>query len=232
MSEQRYTAVVTARTARPRSKRLRQAGASAPAAGSNVSVTVYGQGEAPTASADGHTHDNKALLDRLGADSEGYLLLTRLAPVEHTDEETGEVTVAWETVTERIRAGYADHAATADVALSLADDSQLTGKILKEANAYTDQALEQANAYTAQALEQAKAYSDRYSCWLTPIPTSRSVRCVRRLTAWTNDTCAAMCPMPPKGSLPSTGASACTSWPVCFAWRSRSWLPLRRRWCR
>jgi hypothetical protein len=161
MSEQRYKAVVTARTARPRSKRLRQAGASASTTGSNVSVTVYGQGEAPTASADGHTHDNKSLLDQLGADSEGYLLLTRLAPVEHTDEETGEVTVAWETVTERIRAGYADHAATADVALSLADDSQLTGKILEEANAYTDQALEQANAYTDQALEQANAYSDQ-----------------------------------------------------------------------
>ena len=111
-----YTLTSNNRESRPRSKRLRELGVGGGVGGSNV-VTVN-TGGANTS--EGHSHDNKSALDQITTDKDGYQWLTR--DVEILNEETGEVEV--KTITEKVKAGYAD------LAYDLAKDSPIAQKFL------------------------------------------------------------------------------------------------------
>ena len=115
--DEKYTAVTTSRTPRPRSKRLREQGI-----GSVASTVVLNgdTGGSSMPSGDGHTHANKSVLDQISTDSQGYEYLTRL--VEVTDPETGETSL--QQVTEKVKAGYAD------VANDLTPDSPVRQQFL------------------------------------------------------------------------------------------------------
>ena len=105
MAEKEFTLVTNLREPRPRSKRLRELGATGTSGKGSTVVNVTGGGDTP-ASGDGHTHANKPSLDAITVDSQGYEYITRL--VEGTDPETGEPTT--QQVTEKVKAGYADEA--------------------------------------------------------------------------------------------------------------------------
>lgn len=110
--EKNYTAVITQRTPRPRSKRLREMGIGSAA---GATVVMIGAAGGTTVTGDGHTHANLSALNEISTDTNGYQYLTQLREVENT--ETGETTV--EQVTEKVKAGYAD------VAKDLAEDSPI-----------------------------------------------------------------------------------------------------------
>ena len=105
--EKNYTAVITQRTPRPRSKRLREMGIGSAA---GATVVMSGAAGGTTVTGDGHTHANLSALNEISTDTNGYQYLTQLREVENP--ETGETTV--EQVTEKVKAGYADKAAIAD----------------------------------------------------------------------------------------------------------------------
>lgn len=109
--EKNYTAVITQRTPRPRSKRLREMGI-----GSEAGATVVMSGAAggTTVTGDGHTHANLSALDEITTDADGYLYLNLLK--EGTDDDGNDI---YEQVTEKVKAGYAD------VAKDLAEDSPI-----------------------------------------------------------------------------------------------------------
>lgn len=123
--EKNYTAVITQRTPRPRSKRLRKMGIGSAA---GATVVMSGTAGGTTVMGDGHTHDNKSALDQISTDSQGYEYLTRLVEVEveNTDEETGETTASteWQSKTEKVKAGYAD------IANDLTEDSPVRQQFL------------------------------------------------------------------------------------------------------
>ena len=110
--EKNYTAVITQRTPRPRSKRLREMGIGSAA---GATVVMSGAAGGTTVTGDGHTHANLSALNEISTDTNGYQYLTQLREVENT--ETGDTTV--ERVTEKVKAGYAD------VAKDLAEDSPI-----------------------------------------------------------------------------------------------------------
>ena len=110
--EKNYTAVITQRTPRPRSKRLREMGIGSAA---GATVVMSGAAGGTTVTGDGHTHANLSALNEISTDTNGYQYLTQLREVENPD--TGETTV--EQVTEKVKAGYAD------VAKDLAEDSPI-----------------------------------------------------------------------------------------------------------
>lgn len=110
--EKNYTAVITQRTPRPRSKRLREIGIGSAA---GATVVMSGAAGGTTVTGDGHTHANLSALNEISTDTNGYQYLTQLREVENP--ETGETTV--EQVTEKVKAGYAD------VAKDLAEDSPI-----------------------------------------------------------------------------------------------------------
>lgn len=110
--EKNYTAVITQRTPRPRSKRLREMGIGSAA---GTTVVMSGAVGGTTVTGDGHTHANLSALNEISTDTNGYQYLTQLREVENP--ETGETTV--EQVTEKVKAGYAD------VAKDLAEDSPI-----------------------------------------------------------------------------------------------------------
>ena len=110
--EKNYTAVITQRTPRPRSKRLREMGIGSAA---GATVVISGAAGGTTVTGDGHTHANLSALNEISTDTNGYQYLTQLREVENP--ETGETTV--EQVTEKVKAGYAD------VAKDLAEDSPI-----------------------------------------------------------------------------------------------------------
>ena len=101
--EKNYTAVITQRTPRPRSKRLREMGIGSAA---GATVVMSGAAGGTTVTGDGHTHANLSALNEISTDTNGYQYLTQLREVENP--ETGETTV--EQVTEKVKAGYADEA--------------------------------------------------------------------------------------------------------------------------
>lgn len=103
MAEKEFTLVTNLREPRPRSKRLRELGASGTSGKGSTVVNVTGGGDTP-ASGDGHTHANKPALDAITIDAAGYEYLTQLKEV--IDPETGNPTT--ESVTEKVKAGYAD----------------------------------------------------------------------------------------------------------------------------
>ena len=110
--EKNYTAVITQRAPRPRSKRLREMGIGSAA---GATVVMSGAAGGTTVTGDGHTHANLSALNEISTDTNGYQYLTQLREVENP--ETGETTV--EQVTEKVKAGYAD------VAKDLAEDSPI-----------------------------------------------------------------------------------------------------------
>lgn len=110
--EKNYTAVITQRTPRPRSERLREMGIGSAA---GATVVMSGAAGGTTVTGDGHTHANLSALNEISTDTNGYQYLTQLREVENP--ETGETTV--EQVTEKVKAGYAD------VAKDLAEDSPI-----------------------------------------------------------------------------------------------------------
>ena len=86
--------------ARPRSKRLRELGARSVTGGGTVIINSAGNIE-PT---EVHTHTNKTALDQISVDQNGYQYITR--NVETIAPDSGESII--ETVTEKVKAGYAD----------------------------------------------------------------------------------------------------------------------------
>lgn len=115
--EKNYTAVITQRTPRPRSKRLREMGIGSAA---GATVVMSGAAGGSTSTGDGHTHANLSALSEISTDNDGYQYLTQLREVENP--ETGETTV--EQVTEKVKAGYAD------VAKDLSEDSPIREQFL------------------------------------------------------------------------------------------------------
>lgn len=115
--EKNYTAVITQRTPRPRSKRLREMGIGSAA---GTTVVMSGAAGGTTVTGDGHTHANLSALNEISTDTNGYQYLTQLREVENP--ETGETTV--EQVTEKVKAGYAD------VAKDLSEDSPIREQFL------------------------------------------------------------------------------------------------------
>lgn len=110
--EKNYTAVITQRTPRPRSKRLREMGIGSAA---GATVVMSGAAGGTTVTGDGHTHANLSALNEISTDTNGYQYLTQLREMENP--ETGDTTV--ERVTEKVKAGYAD------VAMDLTEDSPI-----------------------------------------------------------------------------------------------------------
>ena len=109
--EKNYTAVITQRTPRPRSKRLREMGIGSAA---GATVVMSGAAGGTTVTGDGHTHANLSALDEITTDADGYLYLNLLK--EGTDDDGNDI---YEQVTEKVKAGYAD------VAKDLAEDSPI-----------------------------------------------------------------------------------------------------------
>ena len=125
--EKNYTAVITQRTPRPRSKRLREMGIGSAA---GATVVMSGAAGGTTVTGDGHTHANLSVLNEISTDTNGYQYLTQLREVENT--ETGDTTV--ERVTDKVKAGYADKAAIAD---DLTPDSPVRSQFLSRLAADT-----------------------------------------------------------------------------------------------
>lgn len=112
-----YELKIHKRGARPRSERLRELGGESSGSAGSTVVTVTGGSNAPTGN--DHYHTNKAALDQITTDTDGYQYLTRLK--EGTDAEGNEV---YEQVTEKVKAGFAD------VAQDLSEDSPVRQQFL------------------------------------------------------------------------------------------------------
>lgn len=105
-----YISVERTLSPRSRSKRRRETGGG----GSSTNVTIVqnvGSSSPASSIGDGHAHDNKSTLDKLGIDGEGYVTVTDW-------QENGDGDL--EKATSKIKAGYADRAAEAQ---NLAEDS-------------------------------------------------------------------------------------------------------------
>lgn len=124
-----YIQKTTNRTARPRSKRLRELGVSS-SGGAVPIVQNAGSGSGSSSAGDGHTHGNLPYLDQITTDYDGYIHLTQ--PRENEDD--GSVS----TVTEKVKAGYADDAAHATEADHAADADTWAKHAFPD---YIDQAL-------------------------------------------------------------------------------------------
>ena len=114
-----YLSELNHRGARPRSKRLRQMGATATGYASTV---VINGGSGPLSLGDGHTHANKRYLDQLSTDADDYLYINQLR--KQTDAETGETI----DVTEPRKA----NAGHADIAHDLDPDSPANERYLRK----------------------------------------------------------------------------------------------------
>lgn len=115
-----YELKIHKRGARPRSERLRELGRESIGSAGSTVVTVTGGSNAPTGN--DHYHTNKAALDQITTDADGYQYLTRLK--EGTDAQGNDV---YEQVTEKVKAGYADKAAIAN---DLTPDSPVRNQFL------------------------------------------------------------------------------------------------------
>lgn len=97
-----YKLKTTRRTALPRNNRLREVGGGT----SSTSVVTVNTGGVVSPATE-HFHANKAYLDQITTDAEGYQYLTMLR--DTIDAEGNDVS---ETITEKVKAGYADEAGT------------------------------------------------------------------------------------------------------------------------
>lgn len=117
---------VNRRDPRPRSPRLRSLGSGS--ASSGVSGAAVLGGQQPVG--DGHTHANKAVLDKFSTDGQRYLCLRWLIDVY--DELSGETTS--QNIDERVKAGFAD---LANRAIDLTENSPVFGYFLSKLHADT-----------------------------------------------------------------------------------------------
>lgn len=120
--DKQYTAKITQREPRPRSKRLREQGIGSSA---GATVVMSGIGGGVNISGNSHTHENKAYLDQITTDKENYVYLTQLG--DATDPETGAPIV--QRVTEKAKVGYADKAGMAH---DLDEDSPVRQQFLSK----------------------------------------------------------------------------------------------------
>ncbi len=124
-----YTSTTTNRTPRPRSERLREQGI-----GSTNSTVVLnakaGGGGNSSPTGDGHTHANKDALDEISTDNNGYQYLTKLKEVTVTDPDTQETHTEYQSVKEKVKAGFADEATHAAYAHDLDPDSPANQRFL------------------------------------------------------------------------------------------------------
>lgn len=98
MEKKEYSFVTNLREAAPRSKRKQGAGAGG-SGGTAINISVTNTGA--NSDCDGHSHDNKPVLDAQSMDDAGYLYLRHKADGSE------------ESVTEKVKAGYADEASHA-----------------------------------------------------------------------------------------------------------------------
>ena len=122
MSDNKYILNVSDRAARPRSKRLQRLGV-VQSSGGGSTVIVNSPSSSATTAPEGHTHTNKAVLDRIAENSDGYTWITRY--VETLNEEG---LVELRQATEKVKAGFAD------VAADLTEDSPVFSKFLSRLN--------------------------------------------------------------------------------------------------
>ena len=117
--EKNYTSLITPRTPRPRSKRLREQGI-----GSTASATIVtkSSGGGSIVIGDGHTHANLSSLNQITTDTDGYQYLTYLK--ETKDAETGDVSI--DRITEKVKAGYSD------IAYDLSENSPIREQFLSK----------------------------------------------------------------------------------------------------
>lgn len=129
----KYTLITSDREPKPRSKRLRELGGGGASSGTDGAtvVNVLGGNAAPDPNS--HTHPNKADLDKLGTDADGYGYISQLREVEEIDED-GNKTTNWANVKDKVKAGYADTAAIAD---DLTPDSPVRSQFLSRLAADT-----------------------------------------------------------------------------------------------
>lgn len=124
-----YTSITTNRIPRPRSERLREQGI-----GSTNSTVVLnaqaGGGGNSSPTGDGHTHANKDALDKISTDNNGYQYLTQLKEVTVTDPDTQETHTEYQSVKEKVKAGFADEATHAAYAHDLDPDSPANQRFL------------------------------------------------------------------------------------------------------
>ncbi len=123
-----YNVITKGVPAAPRSKRRRDSGQGSISSSGTV-VNIHGGTQEPSASGDGHTHDNKMALDAISIDEAFYLWLKQ--KLAGTDDS----------VLEKVKAGYADeagHATEADHALEAdhADSADWGGHAFED---YLDQ---------------------------------------------------------------------------------------------
>lgn len=118
----KYTSVTSNTAPRPRSKRLREQGIGSTS--STVVLNAEAGGAGIPTSGDGHTHANKSMLDQITTGADGYQYITQMKEIEKTDEATGETSSEWESVTEKVKAGFAD------LAKDLSEDSPVFKKFL------------------------------------------------------------------------------------------------------
>ncbi len=110
MSKKTYTAGTVLRTPLPRSKRLRELGMGGALSNSSTVVSVTGGSSSSGSVSDGHTHANKADIDKVITDNDRYVYLRQL-------EETED---GYEYIEKKAKVGYADeagHSAKADDAI-------------------------------------------------------------------------------------------------------------------
>ena len=122
----KFTLITSDREPKPRSKRLRElgGGTASGTTGGALVVNVSGGNAAPDPNS--HTHANKADLDKLSTDTDGYGYISQMREVEETDED-GNTTTNWANVKDKVKAGYADKAAIAD---DLTPDSPVRSQFL------------------------------------------------------------------------------------------------------
>jgi len=104
-----YTVITNKRAARPRSERLRELGTAGVSSSGSVSETKT------TVTGNGHTHNNKPLLDSLSRDDDGYLYMDPSTTEDNTDTEDDS--------RQKVKAGYADN---------ISEDSDFWKKVLRK----------------------------------------------------------------------------------------------------
>lgn len=123
-----YTSITTNRTPRPRSERLREQGIGSTNSTVVLNAKTGGGSSSPTG--DGHTHANKDALDEISTDDNGYQYLTQLKEVTVTDPDTQETHTEYQSVKEKVKAGFADEATHAAYAHDLDPDSPANQRFL------------------------------------------------------------------------------------------------------
>ena len=141
MAKGTFNVKTTMRPARPRSKRLREAGISAVTVVSGGSTS--GVGGDTTEDPNSHTHANYALLDSL-SEADRYLLLKTPNPELDADPDA-EVFVH-----KKIKSGYADDAGHADEADKAGNSDKWAGHVFSD---YLDQPVRRGDRVQFQAVE-------------------------------------------------------------------------------